>query len=79
MPKPSKYSADIKITSMEEDDEFNKMSMDRATTRQHFEMNEILTPEGKRYQDVIDNQNKLREFADEPNPRGRTFRKVRGD
>lgn len=77
MPKPSKYSADIKITSMEEDDEWNAMSMDRETTRQHFEANEILTPEGKRYQDVIDNQKKLREFDEAPNPRGKTFRRVR--
>ena len=77
MPKPSKYSADIKITSMEEDDEWNAMSMDRETTRQHFEANEILTPEGKRYQDVIDNQNKLRDFNEAPNPRGKTFRRVR--
>ena len=77
MPKPSKYSADIKITSMEEDDEWNAMSMDRETTRQHFEANEILTAEGKRYQDVIDNQNKLRDFNEAPNPRGKTFRRVR--
>ena len=77
--KPSKWSSDIKQQSMEADEEWNAMSMDRETTRQHFEANEILTPEGKRYQDVIDNQNKLREFADEPNLRGKTFRKVRGD
>jgi hypothetical protein len=77
--KPSKYSADIKITSMEEDEEWNRMSLDRETTRQHFEANEILSREGKRYQNVIDNQKKLRDFSDEPNPRGKTFRKVRGD
>jgi hypothetical protein len=77
--KPSKWSNDIKQQSMEEDDSFNHMSMDRATTRQHFLHNEILTPEGEKYQEIVDNQNKLREFADEPNPRGKTFRKVRGD
>ena len=75
--KPSKWSTDVKITSMDEDDSFNHMSMDRETTRQHFENNEILTPEGKKYQDIIDNQNKLREFDEEPNPRGKTFRRVR--
>ena len=75
----SKHSSPIEKQSMELEDDWNKMSMDRETTRQHFEANEILTPEGKRYQDVIDNQNKLREFADDPNPRGKTFRKVRGD
>tara|TARA_B100001059_G_scaffold226689_1_gene255535 strand:- start:112 stop:357 length:246 start_codon:yes stop_codon:yes gene_type:complete len=77
--KPSKWSASIEKQSMEEDDSFNHMSLDRETTRQHFELNEILTPEGKKYQDIIDNQNKLREFDEEPNPRGKTFRKVRGD
>ena len=77
MPKPTKYSADIKITSMEEDETLNAMSMDRATTRQHFEMNEIECREGKRYQDVIDNQNKLRDFDEDPNPGGKTFRRVR--
>ena len=77
MPKPTKWSNDIKQQSMEADEEWNAMSMDRETTRQHFEANEILTPEGKRYQDVIDNQNKLREFNEAPNPRGKTFRRVR--
>ena len=77
--KPSKWSNDIKQQSMEVEEDWNRMSLDRETTRQHFEANEILSKEGKRYQDVIDNQNKLRDFADEPNPRGKTFRKVRGD
>ena len=77
MPKPTKYSAEIKITSMEEDDEWNKMSMDRAETRRHFEHNEIECKEGKKYQAIVDNQNKLREFDEAPNPRGKTFRRVR--
>lgn len=77
--KPSKWSSQVTQVSMELEDDWNKMSMDRETTRQHFEANEILSPEGKKHQDIIDNQNKLREFADDPNPRGKTFRKVRGD
>jgi hypothetical protein len=75
--KPSKYSADIKITSMEEDEEWNRMSLDRETTRQHFEANEILSKEGKRYQAVVDNENKLRGMGEEPNRSGRTYRRVR--
>jgi hypothetical protein len=75
--KPSKWSTDVKITSMEEDDEWNKMSMDRAETRKHFEHNEIECKEGKRYQAIVDNQNKLRDFDEDPNPRGKTFRRVR--
>ena len=75
--RPSKYSADIKITSMEEDDEWNKMSMDRETTRQHFEHNEIECKEGKKYQAIVDNENKLRGMAEEPNRSGRTYRRVR--
>ena len=77
--KYSKWSSQVTQVPMEDETEWNAMSMDRETTRQHFENNEILSKEGKRYQDVIDNQNKLREFADDPNPRGKTFRKVRGD
>ena len=77
MPKPSKYSADIKITSMEEDDSFNHMSMDRETTRQHFEHNEIECKEGKKYQAIVDNENKLRGMGEEPNRSGRTYRRVR--
>ena len=75
--KPSKYSADIKVTSMEEDDSWNHMSMDRATTRQHFEHNEIECKEGKKHQAIVDNENKLREMDDEPNRNGRTYRRVR--
>ena len=75
--KPSKWSTDVTINSMELDDDWNKMSMDRETTRRHFEHNEILTPEGKKYQDIIDNENKLREMDDEPNRNGRTYRRVR--
>jgi hypothetical protein len=77
MPKPSKYSADIKITSMEEDDDWNKMSMDRAETRRHFEHNEIECKEGKKYQAIVDNENKLRGMGEEPNRNGRTYRRVR--
>ena len=75
--KPSKWSTDVTMNRMEEDTEWNRMAMDRETTRQHFEANEILSKEGKRYQDVIDNQNKLRDFDEDPNPRGKTFRRVR--
>ena len=75
----SKHSSPIEKQSMELEDDWNAMSLDRETTRQHFLHNEIESPEGKRYQAIIDNQNKLREFADDPNPRGKTFRKVRGD
>ncbi len=77
--KPSKWSTDVTINSMEEDDEWNKMAMDRETTRQHFENNEILSREGEEYEAVIANQKRLRDFHEEPNPRGKTFRKVRGD
>ena len=75
--KPSKYSADISINSMEEDDEWNKMAMDRETTRQHFEHNEIMSKEDKAYEAVVENQKRLREFDEDPNPRGKTFRRVR--
>ena len=75
--KPSKWSSDIKITSMEEDDSFNRMSMDRETTRQHFEHNEIECKEGKKYQAIVDNENKLRGMGEEPNRSGRTYRRVR--
>ena len=77
--KPSKWSTDVTINSMEEDTEWSRMAMDRETTRQHFENNEIMSKEDKDYQDVIDNQNRLREFHEEGNARGKTFRKVRGD
>ena len=75
--KLSKWSTDVTINSMEEDDEWNKMAMDRETTRRHFENNEIMSKEDKDYQDVIDNQNRLRSFHEEPNTRGKTFRRVR--
>ena len=77
--KPSKWSSQVTINSIEEDDEWNAMSMDRAETRRHFEHNEIQSPEDKEYEDVIANQKRLRDFHEEPNPRGKTFRKVRGD
>ena len=75
----SKHSSPIEKQSMEEDETWNAMSLDRWQTRQHFEYNEIESPEGKKYQEIVDNQNKLREFSESPNRRGRTFRKVRGD
>ena len=77
--KPSKWSTDVTMKRMEEDDEWNKMAMDRETTRQHFEMNEVLSKEGKEYEQIIENQNRLREFSEAGNERGKTFRKVRGD
>jgi hypothetical protein len=81
--KPSKWSTDVTINSMEEDEwmgpEDSMMALDRWQTRQHFEHNEIECKEGKKYQAIVDNQNRLREFSEDPNPRGKTFRKVRGD
>lgn len=75
--KPSKWSTDVTINSQELDDEWNKMAMDRETTRQHFEANEIMSEEDKKYEAVIENQKRLREFGEDPNPRGKTFRRVR--
>ena len=81
--KPSKYSNPVELNSQEEEEwlgpEDSMMSFDRAETRRHFEMNEIQSPEDKEYENVIENQKRLRDFAEDPNPRGRTFRKVRGD
>ena len=77
--KPSKWSTDVTINSMEEDENWNAMSMDRYETRKHFEANEIMSKEDQEYQDVIDNQKRLRDFQDAGNERGKTFRKVRGD
>jgi hypothetical protein len=75
--KPSKWSTDVTINSMEEDDEWNLMSMDRAETRRHFEHNEIQSPEDKEYESVIENQKRLRGFHEEPNTKGKTWRRVR--
>ena len=75
--KPSKWSTDVTINSMEEDDEWNMMSMDRAETRRHFEHNEIQSPEDKEYESVIENQKRLRGFHEEPNTKGKTWRRVR--
>ena len=75
--KPSKWSTDVTINSMEEDDEWNKMAMDRETTRQHFEHNEIMSKEGKAYEAVVENQKRLRGFHEEPNTKGKTWRRVR--
>lgn len=77
--KPSKWSTEVTVNSMEEDTEWNRMAMDRETTRQHFEMNEILSKEDEEYEQIIANQKRLREFGEEGNTRGKTFRKVRGD
>lgn len=81
--KPSKWSTDVTINSIEEEEwlgpEDSMMSMDREATRRHFENNEIMSREDHAYQNIIDNQKRLREFGEDPNPRGRTFRKVRGD
>ena len=79
--KYSKWSSQVTQAPMEEEEwmgpEDSKMAMDRWQTRQHFEANEVLTPEGKKYQEIVDNQNKLREFSEEPNRRAKTFRRVR--
>ena len=77
--KVSKWSSQVTINSMEQDTSWNKMALDRETTRQHFEANEILSKEGMEYEQIIANQNRLREFSEEGNPRGKTFRRVRGD
>jgi hypothetical protein len=81
--KPSKWSSEVTQVSMPEDEwmgpEDSMMSFDRYETRKHFEANEIMSKEDQEYQDVIDNRNRLRDFAEDPNPRGRTFRKVRGE
>lgn len=75
--KPSKWSTDVTINSQELDDEWNKMAMDRETTRQHFEHNEIMSKEDKEYEDIKRNESRLRGFHEDPNPRGKTFRRVR--
>ena len=77
--KPSKWSTDVTINSIEADEDWNYMSMDREETRRHFLHNEVQSPEDKEYEDVIENQKRLREFHEAPNERGKTFRKVRGD
>lgn len=75
--KPSKWSTDVTINSMEEDTEWNRMAMDRETTRQHFEYNEIMSKEDEDYESVIENQKRLRGFHEEPNTKGKTWRRVR--
>jgi hypothetical protein len=75
--KPSKWSSEVTQVSMEEDDELNKMAMDRETTRQHFEMNEIMSKEDKAYEAVVENEKRLRSFQDEPNRSAKTWRRVR--
>lgn len=75
--KPSKWSTDVTISSQELDDEWNKMAMDRETTRQHFEHNEIMSRDDKEYEDIKRNESRLRGFHEDPNSRGKTFRRVR--
>ena len=81
--KLSKWSSEVTQVSMEEEvwlgPEDSKMAFDREETRRHFLDNEVLSKEGKEYEQVIENQNRLREFHEEGNARGKTFRKVRGD
>ena len=77
--KLSKWSSEVTQVSMEVDEEWNAMSFDREETRRHFLHNEVQSPEDKEYEDVIENQKRLREFHEAPNERGKTFRKVRGD
>ena len=77
--KPSKWSTDVTVNSMEEDDEWNLMSMDRAETRRHFESNEIMSKEDKEYEAIKRNESRLRDFHERGNERGKTFRKVRGE
>ena len=77
--KPSKWSTEVTINSMEADEDWNYMSMDREETRRHFENNEILKKEGLEYEALVENQKRLRDFHEAPNERGKTFRKVRGD
>jgi len=75
--KPSKWSTQVTINSMEEDTEWNRMAMDRETTRLHFEHNEIMSKEDEEYESVIENQKRLRGFHEEPNTKGKTWRRVR--
>ena len=75
--KPSKWSSEVTINSMEEDDEWNKMALDRETTRQHFEHNEIMSPEDKEYEDIKRNESRLRGFHEDPNRAAKTWRRVR--
>ena len=81
--KPSKWSTDVTITSMEEDEwmgpEDSMMSMDREETRRHFESNEIMSKEDKEYEASKRNESRLRDFHERGNERGKTFRKVRGE
>lgn len=77
--KPSKWSSDVTMNHVPLDESFNKMAMDREQTRLHFEMNEILSREDEEYEQIIANQKRLREFSEEGNTRGKTFRKVRGE
>ena len=75
--KPSKWSSEVTQVSMEEDTSWNHMAMDRETTRQHFEHNEIMSKEDEEYESVIENQKRLRGFHEEPNTKGKTWRRVR--
>jgi hypothetical protein len=81
--KPSKWSTDVTINSIEEDEwmgpEDSMMSMDREETRRHFLHNEIQSPKDKEYEAIKSNESRLRDFHERGNERGKTFRKVRGD
>ncbi|MCH1602089.1 MAG: hypothetical protein L7S57_04515 [Luminiphilus sp.] len=77
--KLSKWSSEVTQVSMEEDTSLNRMAMDRYETRKHFESNEIMSKEDEEYEAIIENQKRLREFNEEGNARGKTFRKIRGD
>ena len=75
--KPSKYSNPVEINSQELDEDWNKMAMDRETTRQHFEFNEIMSPEDEEYEAIKRNESRLRDFHEDPNRAVKTWRRVR--
>ena len=75
--KPSKWSTDVTMNHVPLDESFNKMAMDREQTRQHFEHNEIMSPEDEEYEAIKRNEGRLREFHEEPNRAARTWRRVR--
>ena len=75
--KPSKWSTDVTMNHVPLDESFNKMAMDREQTRLHFEHNEIMSPEDEEYEAIKRNESRLRSFHEDPNPRGKTFRRIR--
>ena len=74
--KPSKWSTEVTINSMEEDDEWNKMAMDRETTRQHLSTTKSCLKKTRITKMLSTIKTVLGRFED-PNPRGKTFRRVR--